>query len=58
MNPRSKTGERLVVHPHCLMFFVEETGHEEFSDSDFPVFGVCGCGRRQSIKTFANPGAR
>jgi hypothetical protein len=44
MNPRSKTGERLVVHPHCLMFFVEETGHEEFSDSDFPVFGVCGCG--------------
>jgi hypothetical protein len=39
-----KTGEILQVHPHCLMFFVDETGHEEFADPQFPIFGMGGCG--------------
>lgn len=33
----------LKVHPHCLMFFVDETGHEEFADPNHPVFGLGGC---------------
>jgi hypothetical protein len=41
---KAKTGEILQVHPHCLMFFVDETGHEEFADPRFPVFGMGGCG--------------
>jgi hypothetical protein len=39
----SKTGDRLVGHPHCLMHFVDETGHEEFADDNYPVFGMGGC---------------
>ena len=42
--PNAKAGEILKVHPHCLMFFVDETGHEEFADPKFPVFGMGGCG--------------
>jgi hypothetical protein len=43
--PRNiKTGEALKVHPHCLIFFVDETGHEDFADPKFPVFGMGGCG--------------
>jgi len=38
---RSRSGEVLSVHPHCLMFFVDETGHEEFAGN--PVFGLGGC---------------
>lgn len=34
---------RLAVPPNCLMFFVDETGHESFSDPKFPVFGLGGC---------------
>jgi hypothetical protein len=34
----------LRVHPHCLIFFIDETGHEEFADPNFPVFGMGGCG--------------
>jgi hypothetical protein len=41
---RAKTSEVLQVHPHCLIFFVDETGHEEFADPEFPVFGMGGCG--------------
>jgi len=33
----------LTVHPHCLMIFVDETGHEELSDPKYPVFGFGGC---------------
>src|ERR1700694_3004897 len=40
---RSRDGERLIVHPHCLMFFVDETGHETFADPQYPVFGLGGC---------------
>jgi hypothetical protein len=40
---RSRDGERLIVHPHCLMFFVDETGHEAFADPQYPVFGLGGC---------------
>jgi hypothetical protein len=35
--------ERLKVHPGCLMVFVDETGHEEFADRNYPVFGFGGC---------------
>ena len=31
----------LTVHPHCLMFFSDETGHEP--DPNYPVFGFAGC---------------
>jgi hypothetical protein len=41
---RARTGEVLQVHPHCLIFFVDETGHEDFADPEFPVFGMGGCG--------------
>jgi hypothetical protein len=41
---KARTGEPLEVHPHCLMYFVDETGHEDFADPEFPVFGVGGCG--------------
>jgi hypothetical protein len=40
---RTKTGENLRVHPHCLMFFTDETGHEEFADPKYPIFGMGGC---------------
>ena len=33
----------LGVHPLALMFFADETGHEEFADPNFPVFGIGGC---------------
>ena len=34
---------KLLVHPHCLLFFVDETGHEELSDPNYEVFGFGGC---------------
>jgi hypothetical protein len=40
---RTPKGEILTVHPHCLMFFVDETGHEDFADPNYPVFGLGGC---------------
>ena len=27
----------------CLLFFIDETGHETFADKNYPVFGVGGC---------------
>jgi hypothetical protein len=36
-------GERLQVHPHCLMFLNDETGHEDFADPRNRVFGIGGC---------------
>jgi hypothetical protein len=36
-------GEILSVHPHCLTFFSDETGHEDFADRNYPVFGIGGC---------------
>ena len=30
-----RTGEVLQVHPYCLMFFIDETGHEDFADAAF-----------------------
>jgi hypothetical protein len=43
--------ERLKVHPGCLMVFVDETGHEEFADPNYPVFGFGGC----AVPAFAAP---
>jgi hypothetical protein len=28
---------------HCLLFYVDETGHEDFDDHQYPVFGLGGC---------------
>ncbi len=33
----------LTVQPNCLVFFVDETGHETFADPNFPVYGFGGC---------------
>jgi hypothetical protein len=44
MKPKGGAGGPILqVHPHCLMFFVDDTGHEEFADPNFPVFGLGGC---------------
>jgi hypothetical protein len=32
-----------MVDPGCLLFFVDETGHEGLSDPNYPVFGFGGC---------------
>jgi hypothetical protein len=37
------TEVRLQVRPNCLIFFMDETGHEEFADPAHPVFGIGGC---------------
>ena len=34
---------RLQVGSACLMFFIDETGHETFADNNYPVFGLGGC---------------
>jgi hypothetical protein len=31
------------VDPNCLLIFIDETGHEEFADRKYPVFGLGGC---------------
>jgi uncharacterized protein DUF3800 len=33
----------LQVGPNCLLFFIDETGHETFADKNYPVFGLGGC---------------
>jgi len=38
-----KVAARLQVGPNCLLFFVDETGHETFADKNYPVFGLGGC---------------
>ena len=43
--------EKLKVHPRWLMVFVDETGHEEFADPNYPVFGLGGC----DVPAFAAP---
>jgi hypothetical protein len=40
---QSARGEMLSVHPHCLMFFVDDSGHEEFADPKHPVYALGGC---------------
>jgi hypothetical protein len=40
---KTRTGEVLEVHRHGLMYFVDETGHEDFANPEFPVFGMGGC---------------
>ena len=43
MTEASEEARQLLLHPHCLAFFVDETGHEDFADSQYPVFGLGGC---------------
>src|SRR6202007_2819252 len=38
-----KVTARLQVGPNCLLFFIDETGHETFADKNYPVFGLGGC---------------
>jgi hypothetical protein len=38
-----ETEPRLQVGPFCLIYFVDETGHESFADAQYPVFGLGGC---------------
>src|SRR5262249_50960205 len=41
---RKEIDRQLLVRPDCLMFFCDDTGHEDFRDPQFPVFGIGGCG--------------
>jgi hypothetical protein len=41
---RKEIDRQLLVRPDCLMFFCDDTGHEDFCDPQFPVFGIGGCG--------------
>jgi hypothetical protein len=38
-----KVVARLQVGPNCLLFFIDETGHETFADKNYPVLGLDGC---------------
>ena len=38
-----KVAARLQVGPNCLLFFIDETGHETSADKNYPVFGLGGC---------------
>src|SRR6516225_3876027 len=40
---RKEIDRKLLVRPDCLMFFCDDTGHEDFRDRSFPVFGIGGC---------------
>ncbi len=42
----------LEVSPNTLLVFVDETGHEELTDSRFPVFGLGGCVLPSSLYDF------
>jgi hypothetical protein len=48
---------RLLVGPACLLFFIDETGHETFADKNYPVFGLGGCAITSSAAegTIAKP---
>ena len=38
-----KIAARLQVGPNCLLFFINEIGHETFAGKNYPVFGLGGC---------------
>ena len=40
---RKEIDRELLVRPDCLMFFCDDTGHEDFRDPRFPLFGIGGC---------------
>jgi hypothetical protein len=39
----NRIASHLPVGPTCLLFFIDETGHETFADEKYPVFGLGGC---------------
>ena len=39
----NQIASQLQVGPACLLFFIDETGHETFADEKYPVFGLGGC---------------
>ena len=55
-----KVAARLQVGPNCLLFFIDETGHETFADKNYPVFGLGGCAINSSpgATVIAEHGAR
>ena len=46
-----KVAARLQVRADCLLFFIDETGHETFADKNYPVFGLGGCAINSSSAT-------
>jgi hypothetical protein len=40
---KSESRSTLRVGPNCLLFFIDETGHETFADKNYPVFGLGAC---------------
>jgi hypothetical protein len=40
---------QLHVGPTCLIFFIDETGHETFADPRYPIFGIGGCAVLSSL---------
>jgi hypothetical protein len=40
---QTNNAPRLLVGPACLLFFIDETGHETFADENYPVLGLGGC---------------
>jgi hypothetical protein len=33
----------LNIQPNALLFFIDETGHHQLADSNYPIFGLGGC---------------
>jgi Protein of unknown function (DUF3800) len=33
----------LAIKPDTLLLFIDETGHEQLSDPNYPIFGMAGC---------------
>jgi uncharacterized protein DUF3800 len=51
-----KVAARLQVGPNCLLFFIDETGHETFADKNYPVFGLGGCAINSCVYQKPKPG--
>jgi hypothetical protein len=43
MAKATASAQELQIGPFCLLFFIDETGHEDFADPNYPVFGLGGC---------------
>lgn len=43
MSDKREVREHLQIRPSCLTFFMDETGHEDLSTPNYPVFGMGGC---------------
>ena len=43
MAKATASAQELQIGPFWLLFFIDETGHEDFADPKYPVFGLGGC---------------